>query len=81
MRVQKMVASSEKLLTCAFLTDVLCRYRKTEEFAIMDRCLKCPHYLRFITEMDEEDERDNREIEEAFANPEKYLRGQADDRR
>ena len=75
------MASSEKLLTCAFLTDVLCQFRKTEKFAIMDRCLKCPHYLRFMEEMDEEDEKDNREIEAAFANPEQYLRGQADDRR
>jgi hypothetical protein len=34
-----------------------------------------------MEEMDEEDEKDNREIEAAFANPEQYLRGQADDRR
>jgi hypothetical protein len=75
------MASSEKLLTCLFSLDVLCSSRKTEQSGIMDRCFKCEHYARFVREMEMEDEAIDREVEDAFANPEKYLRGQDDDRR
>jgi hypothetical protein len=70
------MGSSEKLLSCVFLPDVVCSYRKSEKFGVMGRCLKCEHYARFIREMDKEDEEMDREVEDAFANPEKYLRGE-----
>ena len=66
------MASSKKLLSCGFLLDVLCSYRKDAKFAIMGRCLKCPHYVRFMREMDEEDARETAEIEDIRRNPEKY---------
>ena len=47
----------KKLLSCFFLPDVLCSYRKTEEFGVMNRCQKCAHYARFWQEMDEEEEK------------------------
>jgi len=75
------MSPSEKLFACAFLLDVLCSYRKSEKCGVMGRCLKCEHYMRFIREMDKEDEEMDKEVEDAFANPEKYLRGQDDDRR
>jgi len=54
-----------KGLSCLFLFDVLCSYVKTEKFVgVMDRCLKCPHYLRFLREMSEEDEKVMDEIDE-----------------
>ena len=49
--------SEKKLLFCLFLVDVLCSFRKSEKFYIMNRCFECPHYKRFLKEMqDEEDE-------------------------
>lgn len=45
-----------KILSCMFLSDVLCSFRKSEEFGVMNRCLKCPHYQRFLREMEEEEE-------------------------
>lgn len=75
------MVSTEKLLSCAFLPDVLCSYRKSEKSGVMGRCLKCEHYARFIREMDREEEEIDREVEDAFANPEKYLRGQVNDTR
>jgi len=75
------MVSTEKLLSCAFLPDVLCSYRKSEKSGVMGRCLKCEHYARFIREMDREEEEIDREVEDAFTNPEKYLRGQVNDTR
>jgi hypothetical protein len=49
------VASSEKLLSCLFLLDVLCSYRKDAKLVVMARCFKCKEYVRFMAEMDEED--------------------------
>jgi hypothetical protein len=46
----------KKLLSCLFLLDVLCVFRKTEKFGIMNRCSKCLHYKRFLREMEEEEE-------------------------
>jgi hypothetical protein len=48
---------SIKVFTCVFFDDVLCSFRKSDKFAILDQCFKCPHYSRFEREMDEEDER------------------------
>lgn len=53
-----------KVLSCVFLADVLCSFRKREKLGVMGRCLKCPHYLRFEREMDEEDECVMDEIDE-----------------
>jgi len=52
-----MSVEKEKVLSCLFLLDVLCSFRKTEKFGVMDRCLKCSHYERFLREMDEQDEK------------------------
>ena len=52
-----------KLLSCFFLDDVLCSFRKTDACGVMDRCLKCPHYERFNREMQEQDERVMDEID------------------
>ena len=46
----------KKVLSCFFLTDVLCSYRKYEKIGVMSRCLKCQYYERFKREMDEEEE-------------------------
>ena len=47
--------NGSKCLSCVFLDDVLCSYRKSEKFAIMNRCWKCRYYERFLRVMDEED--------------------------
>ena len=52
-----------KPLTCLFLLDVLCSFRKYEGFSIMDRCARCPHYERFMREMEEEDDKFWEEVE------------------
>ena len=56
----------KKILPCLFLLDVkVCSFRKSEKFVgLMDRCLKCPHYLKFLDEMAEEDEKVMDEIDE-----------------
>jgi len=58
-----MVEAKSKVLSCLFLPDVLCSYRKTEGFYVMDRCAKCPHYIRFMADMEEEEERFFEEVE------------------
>ena len=65
---------SSRLFSCAFLPDVFCSFRKSEKFALMDRCLKCPHYKRFEREMDEEDEKVMDEIEKIrkFGYPKRF---------
>jgi len=52
-----------KELSCFFLEDVLCTFRKAYASGIMNRCLTCPHYRRFEKEMDEQDERVMDEID------------------
>jgi hypothetical protein len=52
-----LVEVKPKLLHCLFWLDVLCSYVKTEQFGVMDRCMRCPHYLRFLRVMAEEDEK------------------------
>jgi len=51
-----MVVVQPKILPCIFLNDILCSFRKTEKFAIMDRCLRCRYYREFLLEMQAEDE-------------------------
>ena len=54
-----------KPLSCLFLLDVLCSHVKAERsVGIMDRCLKCKHYLEFLNEMAEEDAKVMDEIDE-----------------
>ena len=53
-----------KVLSCVFLDDVLCSYRKSEKFTVMGRCLKCRYYERFMREMAEEDAKVMDEIDE-----------------
>ena len=51
-----MVSVEKKLLSCFFLPDVLCSWRKSEKLGLMDRCLKCPFYFKFMREMEEQEE-------------------------
>lgn len=51
-----MISVKKKQLFCLFLLDVLCSFRKYEKFGVMDRCLECPHYKKFLREMDKQDE-------------------------
>jgi len=39
-----------------FLLDVLCSYRKGDDFRPMKRCFTCSHYLRFLRDMAEEED-------------------------
>jgi len=53
-----------QVFSCLFLLDVLCSFVKREGFTgVMNRCLKCPHYLRFLRVMAEEDEKVMDEID------------------
>ena len=53
-----------KPLSCLFMLDVLCSYVKTEKsVGVMDRCLKCGHYARFLREMAKEEEEFFEEVE------------------
>ena len=56
--------NGSKVLSCFFDVDVLCFHRKTESFGVMDRCLKCRHYEKFLRVMAEEDEKVMDEIDE-----------------
>jgi hypothetical protein len=44
---------SSKLLPCKFNPEVLCSFRRSEKVYVMDRCMKCKHYLEFA--QDQED--------------------------
>ena len=45
-------------LPCIFLFGVLCSFRRdVEDFRPMERCFKCEHYLRFVRELEEEEEK------------------------
>jgi len=63
MKKKSAKSKRRKLLSCMFLDDVLCSFRKSEKSAIMNRCWKCPHFKRFKREMDEEDEKVMAEID------------------
>lgn len=59
-----MVLSSKgKLLSCLFLSDVLCSHVKGQRSGVMDRCMKCRHYQRFLSIMDEKDQKIMDEID------------------
>lgn len=51
----KLVASSKQLFSCLFVLDTLCSFRKNARLNVMAQCFKCPHYIRVMAEMDEED--------------------------
>jgi len=53
-------------LHCVFDDGVLCSFRKGTKVAIMGRCWKCPHFKRFESEMDDEDEKVMAEIDEIY---------------
>lgn len=56
---------SPKAFLCLFKLKVFCSFVKSDRaFGIMDRCLKCKHYLSFLKEMEEEDEKIMDEIDE-----------------
>jgi hypothetical protein len=57
-------SSKNPLLRCVFLNDVLCSFRKSDKFTILDKCSNCPHFTRFEREMGEEDQRIMDEIDE-----------------
>lgn len=69
-----MVEVESKIFSCGFLPDILCSFRKTEKFGIMDRCLKCRHYAEFLREMEEEDEKVMDEIDREYAEHERKRR-------
>jgi len=58
------MASSEKLLSCVFFSDVLCSFRKSARFYVMDRCPECSHYKRFEQQMDKEERKTMEEFDE-----------------
>lgn len=49
---------SPKAFHCLFNLKVFCPFRKSDKvFGILDRCPKCEHYVSFLKEMEEEDEK------------------------
>lgn len=72
-----MVDKNGKVFSCPFSPDILCLYRKNERFSMMSRCSKCRHLRRFEREMDEEDERVMKEIDEERKYLERGLRGES----
>jgi hypothetical protein len=51
-------AKQVKFLPCIFLLGVSCQLRKkADDFRPMEQCFKCKHYLRFLREMEEEEEK------------------------
>ena len=57
------LSAEKKLLSCLFLVGVLCSFRKSEKSYIMNRCFECPHYKRFLKEMQEEEDAFFEEVE------------------
>lgn len=47
--------SFAKRITCVFFDDVICSFRE-EGFGIMDRCFRCDHFFRFLSEMEKEED-------------------------
>jgi len=58
-----MILVKKKLFSCLFLSDVLCSYVKGQRSGVLDRCMKCRHYERFLSIMDAEDEKVMDEID------------------
>ena len=50
------LASEKKLFSCLFFVDVLCSFRTSVKFYIMERCFECVHYKRFLKEEQDEEE-------------------------
>jgi len=71
-KMRSIQSAKKKLLSCVFSSYVPCSFRKNEKFGILNRCLRCPNYRKFVREMDEEDARETAEIEDIRRNPEKY---------
>ena len=53
-----------KVLSCVFWNDVLCSFRKSESFGIMERCFTCRHHERFLFAMADQDEKEAYEVDE-----------------
>lgn len=41
---------------CLFLPDVVCLYVESDKPTFMSRCEECPHYKRFVRDMENEDQ-------------------------
>ena len=52
-----------KIFSCLFLLDVLCSFRESERYGVMDRCIGCCHYKEFLRIMAVEDEKVMDEID------------------
>lgn len=48
---------SFKPFTCIFLSDVVCSFQKYGHAVLLRRCDTCEYYLRFVREMEEEEEK------------------------
>ena len=48
---------------CVFLVDLFCRFQTYDKPMVLDKCFRCPHYLRLMRQCDEEDIRLMDEIE------------------
>jgi hypothetical protein len=55
---------AKKHRSCVFLEGLMCSHRRSKRFSIAKYCFSCPHYLKFMREMDAEDEREMAEIDE-----------------
>jgi len=54
-----------KALPCIFVLNVLCSFRKdVEDFRPMERCFACKFYLKFVRDLEEEEEKFFEEVEE-----------------
>lgn len=51
-------------LPCIFWDDVLCSFRRDTKDKIMDKCLNCCEYARFLRDMDAEDKKVMDQIDE-----------------
>lgn len=59
-----MANDESKILSCLFLLDVLCFFVKSKKFTgVLDRCMKCNHYFRFMADMEDEEEQFFEELE------------------
>ena len=43
--------------SCLFVEGVMCSHRRSKRFSVAKFCLECPIYLRFMREMEAEDEK------------------------
>jgi hypothetical protein len=52
-------SGNPKLLPCVFFDDVMCSFRKDEKVGVLGRCFSCRHYLRFMADMDKQEEEED----------------------